>query len=273
MAKVLQGDDKILSKIRALMDKAASTDSQAEKDACMKKAQELMQNNHIEHSRVTSYEQVQQEGVEEDEIFYEEMYEAYLLHYIAQNNFCRVVLKGERRIPDYEDGYADCKTGTDKLIRPGDLMHKMAIIGEPTNVNLCIYMYSFYRNAILTLVVKAYQNFLIEQEVVALKIKVPKGHKEKFTTNYTTGCVEGINELLTEQREYASKQSSQLAGIMVIKANKVDEYMAKHYARLGSSGRGMGGNDNSAAYKSGVNDGRNVNYHQGVEKGNRGYIK
>jgi hypothetical protein len=272
MAKALQGDDKILSKIRALMDKAASTDSQAEKDECMKMAQKLMQNNHIEHSRVTSWEQVKEEGVEEDEIFYEEMYEAYLLHYIAMNNFCRVVLKGERRVPDYDDGYSDCKTATDKLMRPGDLMHKMAIIGEPTNVNLCLYMYSFYRNAILGLVVKSYQQFLIDQEVVVLKIKVPKGHKEKFTTNYTTGCVEGINLQLTEQREYAEKQSSQLAGIMVVKANKVDEYMKKNYPRLGSSGKGMGGNDNSTAYKSGVSDGKNVNYNQGVNQGNRGYI-
>lgn len=275
MAKVLTGDDRILSKIRALLDKAQSTDSPQERDSCMRKAQELMQNNHIEQERVTSYEQIQEEGVEECFIFYEEEHEMILMNSIARNNFCKIILLGKEYVTPKSD-MSNYKVGADDVLEKRNnsfYINKLSIIGEPTNVNLCLYMYSFYRNSVLRMVMSSYSKFLVEQEIESLGIKLHKGHKDKFVKNYLIGCVDGISELLTEQRIYAEKQYHQLKGLVLTKKNKIDEYVKKHYPNLSYSRRSnQVSSEKSLSYKSGFSDGKNSKYHAGVEKGNKGYI-
>lgn len=270
MSKALKGDDRILNKIKALLDKAGSTDSLHEKEACMLKAQELMQNNQIEHSRVSSFESIRNDGVEEDEILYDENWEAYLLHFIAMNNFCQVVLKGKSRVgSDYED-LIDVKC--ESMIKPGDIKEKMAIIGEPTNVNMCLYLYSFFRNAILGLFVTSYQKFLSDNMVEELKLKLPKGHKDKFMVNYLNGCVHGVNDKMCQQKKLAELGSGELRSLFVIKNNNVLKYMAKNYPRLGRSNSANTGNSSSNAFNQGRSDGAGLSSHGSISNGNRGYI-
>ena len=138
--------DSILKKIKALIDKAASSrncaGSIAESEAFMKKAQELLLKYNLDTEKVTSYEQVKKEGIEEEKISYQEDWEINLLSGIAIANFCNIVVHPNR-------------LGLN-LVRGG----KISCIGKPSNVNVCLYLFSFFRNAILGLSIKGYSDFL-----------------------------------------------------------------------------------------------------------------
>ena len=228
--------ESILKKIKGLMDKANSTDSMAEKETFMMKAQELLLKYNLDSEKVTSYEQVKKEGIEEEKISYQEEWEINLLSGICRNNFCRIVIHPSAQ--------------------------KISCIGKPSNVNVCLYLFSFFRNAILELSIKAYTAFLNEVNEDG-DVRLPKNHKMKYLTSYIAGAVDGVTSKMSSQMRIAKNNSD--VGLMVINSDKeLEKYFEVHYPRLGSFRGSRAGTVNANGYGRGHADGSNLNASKGI---------
>lgn len=222
-------ENSIMFKIKMLMEKANSTDSPEEAQQAMIIAQKLLMKHNLDINRVTSFESVKKEGVEETSVKYTDMWEAYLGHYICQNNFCRLIMKEQ-------DG-------------------SLSIIGTPSNSNAVLYLYEFYRNAIVALAMKRYNEFLTADfEEMGVKIKRKESHKTNFINSYIKGCVDGVRDKMAFQKK-EDMQNTEIKGLILSSEDIVDKYVRIHYPNLGRGGGGYGGNSRSGAYNSGHNDG------------------
>lgn len=231
-------ENSIMGKIKALLDKAnnpAATENEKEQAVIL--AQKLLMKHNLDVTRVMSREESVKQGVEEDLVGYDEMWQAYLCHYICQNNFCRMIMKGNDR--------------------------KLAVIGRPQNVSAVLYMFEFYRGAIMGLALKRYDEFLKMDEEDSegggkFKIKRKESHKTNFLNSYIKGCVEGVKDKMEKQKAQDVELGGEVTSLMVINEDLVDKYIRKNYPNLTSCGYGYGGNSRSAAYNSGHNDGGGI---------------
>lgn len=251
----------ILEKIKKLLDKSQSTDSKEEADAFMVKAQKLIQEHNvgIEYIENIDYEK---DKIQEVKLDWNDKWEADLFYIIAENNLCSSFkLHGQS---------------------------KSAIVGKKANIEICIYMYHFYKNAILNLSVKEYDNYLKEKKEFMKQNGVDvdllpdelikKSIGDKFILDFTDGCVTGISIKFKEgKREFQEQLKSQnnKTGMELILANdkEIEEYIDKNYGKLRSvSSRRKLKNPN--AYYTGIERGKGINYNAGVGNSNyKGYLK
>jgi hypothetical protein len=224
----------ILKKIKALMDKAASTDSIAEKESFMLGAQKLLQKYNLDMSEVQTF-QSDDRKVMEDIISYSDDWERNLMSAIARNNFCRI------------------------LLNTYDL--QIIVIGKTDNVGVCIYIFNFFRSALLELSVKAYLGFLESlNDGLKKKVKIPEKKlnalKEKYIHDYLYGGVDGVKDKLELQKKTAEIENANLRGLMVTNEREISVYVDEKYGRfLGRARQSNKGNQSSGAYSQGRKDG------------------
>ena len=233
--------DSIMHKIKHLIEKSKSSDSQAESDSFMLKAQELLAKYNLDSYHVTSYEQVKKEGVMEDRIKYEGDWEMRLLSALSRGNFCRIVIQGDSGI--------------------------ISVIGLPSNVEVVLYLFEFFRKEIMDLGMRSYSMFLYENEVDAdmlsdinkgrKKAKKKTTHQEQFIEDYLFGAVAGVKKKM-DDAEFEMAKANHEYGVMVVgQKDLVDAYMRKNYPYLGSS-RASSGNPTSGAFGLGSRDGYGI---------------
>jgi hypothetical protein len=234
----------IMKKIKALMDKANSTDSLAEKEAFMLGAQRLLADYNIEVSEVI---RIGESGsVKEDAISYSEMWEKKLMHYICLNNFCRSI--------------------SDKSY--------INIIGKPGNIEVCIYLFKFFSSALATESMHHYNRYCAEEIKKFLSKKKNKGKfedvdkflegsKVDFVQDFMIGGCEGILNKMLSQKKAQMDSNTNFTALVRVNDDEVDAYVKKHYPYLTSS-RGQRTNNNSSGYAAGYIVGSGINQHKAV---------
>ena len=232
--------DSIMHKIKHLIEKSKSSDSQAESDSFMLKAQELLAKYNLDSYHVTSYEQVKKEGVMEDKISHGGDWEYQLLKAISRNNFCKNIIH------------------TKTLC---------SVIGFPSNVEVVNFLFDFFRKEIMDLGMKAYSMFLYENDVDADMLSdINKGrkkagkktnHQEQFIEDYLFGAVYGVKKKMEDAQAEQAKGNGEF-GIMLSGQNDaVQKYIEEHYPFCGSARVGNGRGD-SGAFSLGSRDGYGI---------------
>ena len=253
-------EDKLIFKIKALLDKAQSTDSQAEKDLFMTKAQELILKNNLSYEKVIgvsaerdSQGRITNEAIVELEISYSEEWDRKLICNVSKGSFCVPLMNSSKGV--------------------------VCVIGKETNASGVVAMCDFYIKAIMNLAIESAKKTTLTNKMIALR-ELKKGvlsdavlmkirQKEKENINdYLYGAVDGLNNALTSKvNEFNSSRFSvednsgllkSVTGMEVSKINRdrVQEYINEKYPRLRSyRGGSAGGNSNSSSYNRGFNDG------------------
>ncbi len=245
-------EQKMMFKIKALLDKAASSDSQQESDAFMMKAQELIQKNNLEYSRIVAVKGEKKNGVIVDEaileeiVKYDDAWDRELMKNIAIGNMCKILFNISES--------------------------KIHIIGKAGNCNSVLMLCEFYRKAILNLAIEAAKRKTrLSKTLLGLKPKAKdlmRIEKEEAVNinDYLFGAVAGLNDALTKKVELFSLESfdkedgtgESITGMEVMRfnENKIDKYIREKYPRLGRAHFGNGGgNSDSSSYSRGYSDG------------------
>jgi len=228
-----EGVEKLMSTIKKLIDKANGTNNLEEADAFMKKAQEMLKKYNLDAERVMSREEVQKQGVEETRVVYDETWQAFLAMYISKANMCRLITIG------------------------GFGVSKFAVIGKPSNVAAVVYLYEFYRGAIMGLALKRYDEMVKSfMSDLNLSTKEKNKHKSNFIENYIKGCVDGVNDQMTKQKE-VEMCDGEIRGMVLHNEDLVQKYMDANYPNLGRSRSGYT-SGSGGGYNSGRSDGQGI---------------
>ena len=250
-------EEKMMFKIKALIDKAESTDSQEEKDAFMMKAQELIQKNNLSFERIRAVEGtrnangvITDEAIDENKIKYDEEWDRQLITNVALGNMCKIIYNTSER--------------------------KVYVIGKSSNVSAVTMLCDFYRKAILNLALEAAKRKTRLSKTLALSggkkmissrelVKIEKEEIESIS-DYLFGAVAGLKDALTrKEQDFSSSEFTtedngligKISGREVIRRNvdKIQEYISKTYPFLGRASFSGGGNSNSMSYQRGHSDG------------------
>jgi hypothetical protein len=242
----------IVSKIKKLIDKASSTDSQAEKDALMLKAQELLQNYNLEIETVISHTDDKGNVIVENDLKYEYDWELLLLDYISKNNFSKMLF-------------------WTKLKEAG-------VIGKAHNVSAVIYLFQFYKRALLELSIKSYESYIKERRILLRSLGLnfdtlaKKSFKNDYLKSYLERGVEGINAKMIEQKRAAQKENSKLTDIIIYNDKAVEKFVAEKYKKIKSTD--LSGDESGIGYEKGFEDGKSIEVFSAIDKkGNVNIIK
>jgi len=170
-------DEKIINRIQALMDKANSTDSIEESNTFMAKAMELLAKHNIESFRLKRSDASSK--IIQEKIKLDEYYERSLLRILCENNLCEYI----------NLNWKDC-----------------ICVGKEQNVNVVMYLFSWYRNMVIIMGVKSFnsaikkeilhvfnQNDELErEEIIAMAEKISPINKVNYIDSYRSGCVYGV---------------------------------------------------------------------------------
>ena len=243
----------MMVKIKALLDKANSTDSQAEKDAFMMKAQELIQKHSLDITKVMAVKGGRnstgflEEDIIEERVRYEENWDRELMKNVAVGNMCKVI---------YNSGQS-----------------QIYIIGCESNAKSVCLLIDFYKKGIMNLAVadakrKRIRDIMTLGQRSKLDREIKRMDKEEKENiaDYLGGAVEGLKDALENKvrlfkdESFGENSSTGLmiTGRSIIQASedRIDSYISKTYPNLGYfRGGGAGGNSGSYAYGKGFADG------------------
>ncbi len=255
-APASKDEEKMMFKIKALLDKANSTDSQAEKDAFMMKAQELIQKNNLEYSRVIAVKGTKNkdgiivdEAILEEIVKYDDEWDRKLMQNIAEGNMCKCLFGGSN----------------------------IHIIGKASNCNSVLMLCDFYRKAILNLALEAAKRKTRMSKTLAQGkngisardlARIDKEEKENIK-DYLFGAVDGLHDALTNKNQIFESETFRTESkdgngmemivsgrdVMRLNRDKIMEYIDKKYPFRGSARFGGGGNSDSGSYQRGHADG------------------
>lgn len=222
--------DSMMKRIKALIDKANSTDSAAEAESFMAKANELLLKYNLDAEHVMSKEEVQKTGVQEDTVGFDEPWHQNLMSAIVRHNLCKMLIS-----------------------RHNGRLH---VVGRPANVNAVIMMFDFFRGAITRIAMEAYKKLLKDDlEADGYAIKRKKGHEENFINSYIGGAIDGVEKKMKEQMDYMKQGSGSMA-LVTMNEDAVYKYIREKYPNLGyGRGSGFGYRAGSGAYAMGQRDG------------------
>lgn len=236
--------DSIVKKIKALIDKANSTDSLPEAEAFMAKAQELLQKYNIEMSQVKNLES-EDSAITEIEMMFTEQYERHLMKAVFQSNFCTCILLYK------EDGFI--------------------LIGKNSNIQVSKDLYLFFRNKIQQLSVFTY-NQHIESKKKELSMqgidwnklskKAKKSFEDNYIFDYLTGAVDGVVEKLRQQKEIATRNDAHLRSLVLVNDSQVSVYVRDKYPSLSKVRVKEQRHSGGIGYARGFSDGKNIGKNQ-----------
>jgi hypothetical protein len=246
--------DSLAKKIQALMDKANSTDSLAERESFMTKAQELILKNNVSSERLIavkgglSSQGEIEENIIEEYVKYEDVWDRDLIVAVLKNNMCK-------HLYNTSQSY-------------------VIVIGKESNVNMVVGLFKNYMKAILGFAIQTYNYKLStyhEADLPANKIKKFENEKLNFLRDYLNGAVNGLKLKLEGKMETflfeTDEEFEQGAGLIlsrreVVRNNidRIEKWIDRKYggmlgrANLSSSRA----NTSSSAFKQGTRDGAAV---------------
>ncbi len=219
---------KIIETIKKLIEKAQKTDSIQESETFMLKAQELLAKYNLDMSHVERLEI--EEGITEAIQKFEEQWERDLMTGIGANNFCKVY---------------GCPEG-------------LRIIGNASNIEVTLFLYSFFRTRLSELSIPAYFRFLGEKsDLLGFKLEPTKKFKNQFLLDYYKGGVDGIKSKMNEKKIEMSKQEG-MSGLIRLTGIEIEKYVNERY-RVRTTSRRDSGSSSGVGYGRGFADGSSIN--------------
>lgn len=250
---------KLIDRVKKILAKAKSTDSEQEADTCFAIAYNLLAQNNLsladvkqeEETSTTSSSHCVEYGQKSDE----GQWESSLLAVLCKYNMCQ------------------------SIIHPID--KTMSIIGTPSNNEITIYMYGFIRDMIRARSRKRWSEFRKE----TLKNHPGKTEKElrkakilpwddTWKRSYLKGSVIGLHMKLKKEREkiVATKlnavQSNSTTSLVLLEKNQLDEnkkYMEQNYSNLESAKKQRRPSNHQASHL-GYKDGREIELKKAISK-------
>lgn len=236
-------NESLLKKIKALIDKANSTDSLPEREAFMLGAQRLLQQHNLDIIHVENFG-AKDISVKEDSFKYSDKWETSLLHVIAINNFCQSV--------------------SDPSIK------YVNVIGSAGNIQVVIYLYQFFRNTLLELSIKSYDSMLQDMKnqhgIDVKKIPGYKDQQKQYLSDYMIGGVHGISAKMSEQKDTEMRNNSNLQALVRVHDSAVEDYMKDKYPNL-RKGRSVAVNTKGSGYNNGYRDGHGISPNSAINGG------
>lgn len=253
-------EDSISMKIKALLDKAASSDSLAERESFMLGAQKLLLKYNLTSDRVmaSGKRNEREENIIDENIKFEEVWDMNLIYALCKGNMCQ-------------------------HIRSGSYVH---IIGKESNVNIVCSMFVSYRSSILKFSIETYNGLLAMIKYLTDSTSNPKkkaefekmaqqkeNEKKTYFRDYLAGAVQGLKEKMEGKiQEFIieSDNSCDLGdgvgggsgrGMILANDNRIQEYISRHYPNLTYGRNSTGGaNHGSGAFKQGQRDGGSIGH-------------
>lgn len=262
--------EKLIDKIRKLIAHAESTNTQAEADAFMAKANKLLLEHNLSMSQVETSEDKANGGVTEDKkaVNFGEnksegnKWETLLMGVLCAHNMCDSIIHSRNKIPG----------------------GSMSIIGSEGNIETVKYLFEVAKEMIRRISKEAYRSYREEtlaawEDEATEKELLSMGqlsYRMPWIRNYLKGAVLGLNKKLEMQKEEmiremeaespsedgATKIGEQFG--LMIRDNKqaIETYKEQEYPDLTKS-RKTTIHDKSA-FERGMEDGKKINLHKGV---------
>lgn len=243
--------ENIVTKIKALLNKSKSTDSQQEAEALMLKAQELLQKHNIEmaeiEERMMEDEKKNRRGAElfehdSDVDFEKNNWQAILLSALAKENMCELMVINmplnfhEINTKDM----LDYMFGIKKVVR---------VIGMKENVEVVMEMFYFYRNVIIE-----YTDKKLNEKVNEIKGINRFQEIQEFKQSYITGLIAGINFKMHVNN---MRNDESMRCLVLANKSKIEDHMENKYPNSGVHSVKHEKNDEEA-FKNGLIDGLGI---------------
>jgi len=289
----------LLKKIKALLDKAGATDSQAEAESFIAKANELLLKHNLEMSSLENISQ--QEGVEGTEcnslqdIKEHGTYDENIISALSSYNFLDLIW-------DYRGGKKSFR-----------------LIGEKSNIEITLYLFDFLKNNLPKIGNKQYSDKVIElrkeyqtlgtiQTIVEefevnfpelgdveLKDLMPTSYKESdknvyqvwmlkdlkfanlpsrsvYLRSFLLGCANGLKTRLKAERESLIK--NQVVDVnstaltiqsLILKKEQANEaFIAREFKNIQTVVKKGESASNSEAFKNGIEAGKSIQFAKGL---------
>lgn len=298
--------ESLLNKIKALLDKANSTDSQAEAETFIAHANKLLTEHNLSMSQVENLSNKEEVGETEKMALHQQKgygtYDKGIITTLAKYNFCDII---------YWSG------------------NRFSLVGEKTNVDTVIYLFNYLKAQLPRIGMEKYNNKFFElreaykvhnvskEEAadvfneyfpelnVTIENLTPKSFKEGAITDWSLkdlklvglsdrlvylrsfllGCAKGLRDRLEVERKKAIQESEQqkfLSGnstaltvqsLIKVKSKEIDTFILKQYPNIKyTSSKGESAND-SGAFGQGVKTGKEINLGGGVSSSTGGIQK
>jgi len=264
-------NDKLIDKIKKLLAKAAGTDVQAEADAFIAAANRLLLKHNLSMTEVEaggSENAIKQDANAKEwgEVAAEGIYEAGLMHYIAVNNFCKVIIHAQR----------GGKRGT------------LSVIGSPENIEITLYMFEVARTSLRRISKKAYTAY---KKTVIEKYPLHSGetrpqrekcllssgvlrYRKVWIRSYLKGAAIGLGiKLENERRRAQDENPQQFALVLSRNTEALDLFAKKTYPDLGKTRNPNLNNADRNAFKQGLKAGKGLNINEGVAEAKQNELK
>lgn len=257
--------EKLIDKIRKLLNHADGTNSQAEADSFIAKANKLLLEHNLSMSQIETTEDKSKNGITEDKKAVDfgknksegNRWETLLMGVLCSHNMCDSIIHTKRQLSG----------------------GSISIIGSISNIETVKYLFDVAREMIRNISKTSYKEYreetlsiwdneLTEKELLnngQLSYRMP------WIRNYLKGAVLGLNKKLDtlkrqmeESLSQVSSESRQEFGLMIM-GNKeaIELYKKEEYSDLTERPRSTQINDKSA-YRRGFQDGEAINLFKGV---------
>lgn len=252
-----QHQEKLIDKVRKLIAKAESTDSQAEADALMMRANQILLEHNLsmssvemdeEENRITEESHATRFGENKHE---GNQWEFLLMSTLCCHNMCGCILHVQKGVPG----------GT------------ISIIGKPGNAETVLYLFDVARETIRRLSKQAYSSYrkgIMEEyddheEQALLKSEI-LAYRMPWIRNYLKGAALGLNAKLESQKEKIVEESgvADQFALMVLDNDKaIDAFKDKFYGdKLTDKKKATVANQE--AFELGMRDGENISLAKGI---------
>lgn len=252
--------EKLIDRVRKLIAKANGTDSQAEADLFMTKANKMLLEHNLTMTEVGtdeegghSIEEIKQAAQFGSNKSEGNKWETLLMGVLCAHNMCDSIIHTKRHLPG----------------------GSISVIGSRENAETVLYLFDVAREMIRRLSKEAYKQYREEildgwsgeaDEKSLLKMG-QLAYRMPWIRNYLKGAVLGLNEKLQSQKKDIMSEAGEATGekfeLMVVDNKQAIElYKEKKYPKL-SKTRAATIAD-KGAYDQGKTDGKNINLNKGI---------
>lgn len=224
----------ILDKIKKCIEQSKSTDSKSESESAMLLAQKLLMKHNLEMDDIEKHEISTDKGkITEAHVNYSEEWEGLLGNTLCINNFCKAIKAFDK--------------------------NELTLIGKTNNVEVVLYLFSFFRKRLQELVILAYQYNIEEKRKAfheegidfdSLTSKTKLGFESSYMKNYLLGGVHGVG---AKMRLAIEQSEDNLKSLIVINNKSIEKYTKEKFGKL-KKGKAINGDKGSGAYRKGLKE-------------------
>ena len=163
---------------------------------------------------------------------------------VARFNFCKIVISDYTEWPKGPDGYTD-------FTKRGIKTHRIWVLGEPLNIEMVKHISVQLIERLKVLQRQAWKDYT--------------GYEKKgtFKRGYFLGAVVAIGNKLYAQQEESKKQYEGMTGLIKLTDIAIQDKMREMFGEL--KARSSRGTKSSTGFHKGIEDGRKLDIHKGME--------